>query len=64
MIKPSCNSCWLVRYQAWLPQSHAMPSDKPNAVMTFIVTVANHSPFILPTTPSVVNGPRHANLQG
>ena len=51
LIKPSCNSCWLV-------------CDKPNAVMTFIVTVANHSPFILRTTPAVVNGPSHANLQG
>ena len=51
LIKPSCNSCWLV-------------CDKPNAVMGFIVTIANHSPFILRTTPSVVNGPSHANLQG
>ena len=51
LIKPSCNSCWLV-------------CDKPNAVMGFIVTVTNHSPFILCTTPGVVNSPSHANLQG
>lgn len=50
LIKPSCNSCWLV-------------CDKPNAAMGFIGIVASHTPFILLNTPCVVNVPSHGNLK-